>query len=158
VEACIRTAIARLLSMLCILAVFLPSFFMAGAARQLFVPLSLAVAFAMIASYLLSSSLVPVFSTWLMREAHRGEEREGLFGRLRSFYRAYLGIVLRVRWPLAIGYLAASIAFLYLFVPRMGTELFPDANSSLIRIRLRAPTGTRIEETERMVLHALDVI
>ena len=66
--------------MFCILAVFVPSFFMVGVGRQLFVPLSLAVAFSMIASYLLSSSLVPVFSTWLMREAHRGEEREGLFG------------------------------------------------------------------------------
>src|SRR5262249_30770494 len=60
VEACSRTAIARLISMLCLLAVFVPSFFMAGVARQLFVPLSLAVAFAMIASYLLSSTLVPV--------------------------------------------------------------------------------------------------
>ena len=80
VEACSRTAMARLLSMFCILAVFVPSFFMIGVGRQLFVPLSLAVAFSMIASYLLSSSLVPVFSTWLMREAHRGEEREGFFG------------------------------------------------------------------------------
>lgn len=158
VEACSRTAQARFLSMLCILAVFVPSFFMAGVARQLFVPLSLAVAFAMIASYLLSSSLVPVFSTWLMREAHRGEEGEGLFGRLRSFYRSYLGVVLRLRWPLVIGYLAVSIGFLYFFVPRLGSELFPDSNSSLIRIRLKAPAGTRVEETERMVLRALDVI
>jgi hypothetical protein len=90
VEACSRTAMARLLSMFCILAVFVPSFFMIGVGRQLFVPLSLAVAFSMIASYLLSSSLVPVFSTWLMREAHRGEEREGFFGHLRSFYERYL--------------------------------------------------------------------
>src|SRR5262249_20810543 len=132
--------------------------FMAGVARQLFVPLSLAVAFAMIASYLLSSSLVPVFSTWLMRETHRGEEREGLFGRLRSSYRDYLGTVLRFRWPLLIGYMVASIAILYLFVPRLGTELFPEANSPLIRLRLRAAAGTRVEETERIVLRALDVI
>jgi len=69
VEACSRTAMARLLSMFSILAVFVPSFFMVGVGRQLFVPLSLAVAFSMIASYLLSSTLVPVFSTWLMREA-----------------------------------------------------------------------------------------
>jgi multidrug efflux pump subunit AcrB len=158
VEACSRTAIARFLSMLCILAVFLPSFFMTGVARQLFVPLSLAVAFAMIASYLLSSSLVPVFSTWLMREAHRGEEHEGLFGRLRSFYRDYLGVVLRLRWPLVIGYLAVSVAFLYFFVPRLGTEIFPDVNSPLMKIRLKAPSGTRVEETERMVMHALDII
>src|SRR5579863_6927575 len=89
VEACSRTALARLLSMICILAVFVPSFFMIGVARQLFVPLSLAVGFAMIASYLLSSSLVPVFSTWLMRTAHRGEG-----GFLRSLYSRYLQFVL----------------------------------------------------------------
>jgi len=158
VEACSRTAVARLLSMICILAVFVPSFFMVGVSRQLFLPLSLAVAFAMIASYLLSSSLVPVFSTWLMRETNRGEEHEGLFGRLRTFYERYLAVVLRFRWPVALVYLVAAIGFLYLFLPRIGTELFPEANAPLIRLRLRAPAGTRIEETERIVLHALGVI
>jgi multidrug efflux pump subunit AcrB len=158
VEACSRTAIPRLLSMFCILAVFVPSFFMIGVSRQLFVPLSLAVAFSMIASYLLSSSLVPVFSTWLMREAHRGEEREGLFGHIRSFYERYLNGILRFRWPLAALYLVSAAALLWIVVPRMGTELFPDANAPLFRIRLRAPAGTRIEETERIVLHALDII
>ena len=158
VEACSRTALARLLSMFCILAVFVPSFFMVGVSRQLFVPLSLAVAFSMIASYLLSSSLVPVFSTWLMREAHRGEEREGLFGRLRSFYENYLRAVLRFRWPLALVYLVTSLGLLYILIPRMGTELFPDANAPLLRLRLRAPAGTRIEETERIVLRALNII
>ena len=98
--------IARLLSMFCILAVFVPSFFMMGVSRQLFVPLSLAVAFSMIASYLLSSSLVPVFSTWLMREGHRGEEREGLFGQLRRFYERYLRTALAI--PLAAGARAIS--------------------------------------------------
>jgi multidrug efflux pump subunit AcrB len=112
----------------------------------------------MIASYLLSSSLVPVFSTWLMREAHRGEEHEGLFGRLRSFYSRYLNLVLRFRWPLVLGYLASALVILYLLLPRMGTELFPDANAPLLRIRLRAPAGTRIEETERIVLRALNRI
>src|SRR6202790_1217813 len=77
VEACSRTAIARLLSMLCILAVFVPSFFMVGAGRQLFIPLSLAVGFSMITSYILSSTLVPVFSTWLMKETDPGRERAG---------------------------------------------------------------------------------
>ena len=158
VEACSRTAMARLLSMFCVLAVFVPSFFMVGVGRQLFVPLSLAVAFSMIASYLLSSSLVPVFSTWLMREAHRGEEHEGVFGHLRSFYERYLRLVLRFRWPLAIVYVAGAFGLLYLLLPGMGTELFPDANAPLLRLRLRAPAGTRIEETERIVLHALDVI
>jgi multidrug efflux pump subunit AcrB len=158
VEACRRTAMARLLSMFCILAVFVPSFFMIGVGRQLFVPLSLAVAFSMIASYLLSSSLVPVFSTWLMREAHRGEEHEGIFGHLRSFYERYLGVVLRFRWPLVLCYLAGAFAVLWVLLPRMGTELFPESNAPLLRIRLRAPAGTRIEETERIVLRALDLI
>jgi multidrug efflux pump subunit AcrB len=158
VEACSRTAIPRLLSMFCILAVFVPSFFMIGVSRQLFVPLSLAVGFSMIASYLLSSSLVPVFSTWLMREAHRGEENEGVFGRLRSLYERYLSGVLRFRWALGIVYLVTAFGLLYFLIPGIGTELFPDANAAIYRIRLHAPAGTRVEETERTVLRALDVI
>ena len=65
-----QTAVPRLLAMLCVLAVFLPSFFMQGAAQALFVPLSLAVGFAMVSSYLLSSTFVPVLSTWLLRHHH----------------------------------------------------------------------------------------
>jgi multidrug efflux pump subunit AcrB len=152
-EACSRTAIARLLSMFCILAVFVPSFFMVGVGRQLFVPLTLAVGFSMIASYLLSSTLVPVFSTWIMREAHRGE---GSF--LRGIYDHYLRAALKLRWPLALVYLVASAAVLYVVLPGTPTELFPDANAPQLRLRLRAPAGTRIEETERMVLKALDAI
>src|SRR6202050_1879265 len=132
VEACSRTAMARLLSMFCILAVFAPSFFMAGAGQQLFVPLSLAVAFSMVASYLLSSTFVPVFSTWLMRTAHPGESRKGIFGHLRSFYERYVRAVLRFRWPVVIGYLAVAIGLVWELMPRMGTELFPDANAPLL--------------------------
>src|SRR5205823_9550610 len=69
VEACRKTAIPRLLAMLCVLSVFVPSFFMVGVGRQLFIPLSLAVGFAMISSYLLSTTLVPVLATWMMKEA-----------------------------------------------------------------------------------------
>jgi len=93
-----------------------------------------------------------------MREAHRGEEREGLFGILRRSYEGYLRLVLRFRWPLVLAYLAASIGLVYVLLPGMGTEIFPDANAPLMRIRLRAPTGSRLEETERIVLRALDVI
>jgi multidrug efflux pump subunit AcrB len=144
--------------MLCILAVFVPSFFMVGVGRQLFVPLSLAVGLSMIASYLLSSSLVPVFSTWLMRESSGDEAHEGIFGRIRSGYDRYLGSTLRARWLLVGGYLAASAAVLALLLPSIGTEIFPDVDSRLLRLRLRAPTGTRVEETERIALRALDAI
>ncbi len=156
VNAASKTNMARLLSMLCILAVFVPSFFMIGVSRQLFVPLSLAVAFAMIASYLLSSSLVPVFSAWLMRPVrHEAPARDG---HLRRFYNSYVGIFLRLRWPAAIVYLGVSFGIVALLLPRMGTEIFPDSRAPLLRLRLRAPAGTRVEETERIVLRALDVI
>src|SRR6185436_11994227 len=71
-DATVETATPRLLAMLCVLAVFVPSFFMAGAAKALFVPLSLAVGFSMVASYLLSSSLVPILSVWMLRR-HGGK-------------------------------------------------------------------------------------
>jgi multidrug efflux pump subunit AcrB len=93
-----------------------------------------------------------------MREGHRGEEREGLFGHLRAFYLRYLGGILRFRWPLVLLYLASSAALLVILIPKMGTEIFPDVDAPMLRIRLRAPAGTRVEESERQVLRALDVI
>lgn len=157
-EACKKTVIARLLSMLCVLAVFVPSFFMTGVGRQLFVPLSLAVGFAMVASYFLSSSLVPVFATWFMAETHRGEETEGRFGQLRNWYGGYLDRVLKRRHPMIIGYFALTSVILILIAPRLGTEIFPDANGPVLRMRLKAPVGTRIEQSEPKVIQALDII
>jgi len=151
VDACHRTAIARLLSMACSLAVFLPSFFMAGVARQLFVPLSIAVAFSMIASYILSSTLVPVFSIWLAKPKAHSESGPGLYHR-------YVGAALKLRYPVALLFLASCFLLLYFLAPSLPTEIFPESTAGLIRLRLRAPAGTRIEETERTVLHALDVL
>ncbi len=158
VEATRLTVLPRFLSMLCILAVFLPSFFLAGVGRQLFVPLSLAVAFAMIASFLLSSSLVPVLSSWMMKEKSREEESRGVFSRIHSGYVRYVRAVLRFRWPLCLAYLIVSVLFVWLALPRMGTEIFPDVKAPLLQIRLRAPAGTRIEQTELLTLRANDVI
>jgi len=157
-EACKRTVIARLLSMLCVLAVFVPSFFMSGVGRQLFVPLSLAVGFAMIASYFLSSSLVPVFSTWFMSETRQREEEQGRFGRFHRWYEGYVDRVLERRRAVIIGYFAITALILILVAPRLGTEIFPDANGPVLRMRVKAPVGTRIEETEPKVLQALDLI
>ena len=155
VDACRKTAIPRLLAMMCVLSVFVPSFFMVGVGRQLFVPLSLAVGFAMISSYLLSSTLVPVLSTWAIRSQH-GEER--LFDKLRGAYGWYLQQVLRFRWPLVGGYVAGAAALLYVLYPRVGTEIFPTVETPQFQLRMRAPTGTRVERTEVMTLKAMDVI
>jgi multidrug efflux pump subunit AcrB len=154
VEASRKTAVPRLLSMLCVLAVFVPSFFMAGVARQLFVPLSLAVGFAMVSSYLLSGTLVPVLSTWVLRRGRGG----GSDGWLRSLYTAYLRLVLRFRWPLAGAYVVITGLSLVLLYPRIGTEIFPAADATQFQIRLRAPIGTRVERTEVVTLQALDIV
>ncbi|MEZ5403235.1 MAG: efflux RND transporter permease subunit [Bryobacteraceae bacterium] len=153
-DACHKTALPRLLSMLSILAVFVPSFFMAGVARQLFVPLALAVAFAMISSYVLSSTLVPVLSVWLMKQGHGEAEQAGL----RRWYGQYLDAVTGLRWIVAAAYFAGAVAILLLVLPSIGTEFFPRVDSGQFQIRLRAPTGTRIEKTELIALDALAAI
>jgi multidrug efflux pump subunit AcrB len=158
-DACQKTAIPRLLSMLCILAVFVPSFLMTGAGRQLFVPLALAVGFAMISSYLLSSTLVPVMSTWIMRNGTAAEERSGLTGLMLRLYGGYLKIAVSLRWPLAAVYLIVCGGAIYYLYPRMGLEIFPSTNANYqFQVRMRAPTGTRIERTELAALKALHLI
>jgi multidrug efflux pump subunit AcrB len=156
VDACRKTAIPRLLSMLCVLSVFMPSLFMTGVGRQLFVPLSLAVGFAMVSSYVLSSTLVPVLSTWMIQPKHSA--REGFLDRLRSGYLRYLNFILRFRWILAGAYLLVAGILIYLLFPRIGTEIFPAVQARQLQLRLRAPTGTRIERTEVIALKAIDVV
>ncbi|HEX3702079.1 MAG TPA: efflux RND transporter permease subunit, partial [Vicinamibacterales bacterium] len=156
IEASRKTAVPRLLAMLSVLAVFIPSFFMTGVGRQLFVPLSLAVGFAMLASYVLSSTLVPVLSTWMLQSGHADEP--GFFDRLRSEYRRRLEATLRFRWMLLGGYLVSAFAMIAILFPRIGTEIFPKVETHQIQLRLRAPTGTRIERTEVIAMQATDLI
>jgi multidrug efflux pump subunit AcrB len=149
------TAVPRLLAMLCILAVFTPALFMTGSARGLFLPLSLAVGFAMIASYILSSTLVPVLSVWLLRNKHYApeavEDRPGPYGRL-------VAAITWSRWLVVPLYLAGAGATLVLFGPRLGLDIFPRVDAGQFQFRLRAPTGTRIEQTEEMTQEALRFI
>lgn len=156
-----QTAVPRLLAMLCILAVFVPSFFMQGAARNLFVPLSLAVGFAMIASYLLSSTFVPVLSVWLLRRtgAHgatvTGDEHDlpGSGG-----YAALLRPIVAARWLVVPLYLAGSIAGIFAVGSRLGWEIFPTAGVDEFRLRIRAPDGTHFDTTEQYALGVLDAV
>jgi multidrug efflux pump subunit AcrB len=157
-EACRQTVIPRALSMFCVLAVFVPSFFMTGLGKQLFVPLSLAVGFAMIFSYLLSNTFVPVCSVWMMKAAHRDETKEGVFEKLRVLYLDVLDRVLGKRKLVTIGYLAVTLLILIGGGSILGTEIFPDPNGPVLRLRLKAPTGTRIEQTEPIVTQAMDLI
>ncbi|MEX0675590.1 MAG: efflux RND transporter permease subunit [Pirellulales bacterium] len=152
----LQTAVPRLLAMLCILAVFLPSLFMQGAARELFVPLSLAVGFSMLASYILSSTFVPVMSTYLLRHAHARESK--LVGRLRGGFRGALARLVAYRLALVPGYLLVCAAILLVIGTRLGREIFPPVDAGEFRLRLRAPDGTHFERTEKYALDVLKVI
>lgn len=158
-----QTALPRLLAMLCILAVFVPSFFMEGAARGLFVPVSLAVGFSMIASYLLSSTFVPVIATWLLR-GHASRDGElsnsgnAAFETARSRYAAWLSRLVGLRAAVVPLYLAASVGMILLLATRLGLEIFPASDANEFRLRMRAPDGTHIELTERMTLEALRTV
>jgi len=156
-----QTAVPRLLAMLCILAVFVPSFFMEGAARELFVPLSLAVGFSMIASYILSSTFVPVVSVWLLKEheaAVAGHAHEAAAGHRRFSYPRLVQRVLSARWLVVPGYLTAALLVCAAFGTQLGLEIFPVIDSGEFRIRLRAPDGTHIDRTEKYVLDVIEKV
>ncbi len=152
-----ETITPRLLAMLSILAVFAPSFFMVGVTRSLFIPLALAIGFSMLASYVLSSTLVPILSIWLLKTAPTNR-RQSFFDKAKVRYTTWLPKLLRVRW-LAIGVYALVVLLVMVFVGRtLGSDIFPTVDAGQLRLRLRAPTGTRIERTEQIALHALDTI
>lgn len=163
-----ETAVPRLLAMLCVLAVFLPAFFMEGALRALFMPLALAVGFAMIASYLLSSSFVPVMSVWLLKSVERAAssvEREDttlsrstLHAPRSTLLGSTLQTLVTARWLVVPVYTVAAVALILLAGLPLGTEIFPQVDAGQFQMRLRAPTGTRIERTEELTIQALDVI
>ena len=144
-----QTAVPRLLAMLCVLAVFLPSFFMQGAAQALFVPLSLAVGFAMVASYLLSSTFVPVLSVWLLRHHHH---------RLPTGAAAAIAVRPARATPTAraVGGVVRLALAGRAGLPRrprsrsscwsgetLGLEIFPKVDAGQFQLRMRAPDGTR---------------
>ena len=156
-----QTAVPRLLAMLCLVAVFLPSFFMEGAARALFVPLSLAVGFSMVTSYLLSSTFVPVMSVWLLRHvhvAHAGEPGRFSFDRFRSGYERALRGIMRLRWLMIGGYAVAAGLVIWSVGGRLGMDIFPLVDTGQFQLRLRAAAGTRLEITEELAKQALEVI
>ena len=155
-EASKEVQVPRLLAMLCILAVFVPSFFMTGVSRALFVPLALAVGLAMGASYLLSSSLVPVLSTWTLREhAPEAENDASLLKRLRERLDKTLHRLVGIRWLALSAYAVVALLALVLLGPYLGREVFPRVSSGQLLLRFRAPIGTRVETTERLTLDVL---
>ena len=158
-DASAEVVVPRLLAMLSVVAVFVPSFFMTGVSRSLFVPLSLAVGFAMIASYLLSSSLVPVLGVWMLGRSHaHASGGTDWVDRLRTRLGTLLTRLAPGRLAVVGGYLVAAIAVVLLVGPMLGREIFPPSGTSLFQLRFRAPAGTKFEVTEQLGRAVLDEI
>jgi len=157
-----EVVVPRLMAMLSVVAVFVPSFFMTGVSRSLFVPLSLAVGFSMIASFVLSSSLVPVLSVWFLG-TRRGvtpatEHRSDRVDRLRLRLGRVLQGLAPARWLLVAVYAAVTVTVVALVGLSLGREIFPAGGVSQFQLRFRAPAGTKFESTERMATDVLDEI
>ncbi|WP_079436756.1 efflux RND transporter permease subunit [Zoogloea sp. LCSB751] len=155
-------AVPALVSTLCICIVFVPMFFLTGVARFLFVPLAEAVIFAMIASYILSRTLVPTLALLFMKNQQHGADAGGHsllqrlyrrfdagFERLRGSYIVLLSALLPRRRSVIAIFLGGCVlsSGLYFF---LGRDFFPAVDAGVIRLHFRAPTGTRVEETARI--------
>ncbi len=146
--------------------VFVPMFLLTGVARYLFVPLAEAVVFAMLASYLLSRTLVPTMSKLLLTGHEHDVARHSLasrnpfvrwqvrfekgFERLRHGYRGLLEGCLHHRRTFVIVFFAGCLGSIAVIVPWLGQDFFPSSDNGTFSLHLRAPTGTRIEETARL--------
>jgi multidrug efflux pump subunit AcrB len=163
-------ALPAFVSTLCICIVFVPMFFLAGVARYLFIPLAEAVVFAMLASYVISRTLVPTLVMWFYRNVElHGEHKtddsktpafvlpfvklqrgfENGFDRFRNGYRALLASCFEHRKPFALIFLGFCIAS-WLLMQVLGKDFFPSVDGGQFLLHIRARTGTRIEETERL--------
>jgi len=169
-----QIAVPAFVSTLCICIVFVPVLFLSGAAKYLFTPLAMAVVFAMLASYLLSRTLVPTMVKYLLRSEvyiyQRGEEEVGRgaiwrvhyafnrrFLRMRESYRTALAWCLAHRRSVVLmfaGFVVGSFSLIFW----IGEDFFPYTDSGQMRLHVRAPEGTRIEETERLFAQIEDQV
>jgi len=148
-DACREIALPKLLILLCILAVFVPAFFMTGVPGSMFLPLSLAVGLAMIASFLLSQTLVPVFANWMMKERESPkDDQPNRFERFKRSYASKIGGWIAFKAFVAPAFVVVSILLVVFCFFTIGTEVFPKSDMGQAQVRLRLPTGTRLERTE----------
>jgi multidrug efflux pump subunit AcrB len=159
-----QIATPAFVSTLSICIVFAPMFLLSGVARYLFVPLAEAVVLAMLASYLLSRTIVPTMAKYLLR----GEKKESAdfvsrnpfvrfqrrfeeaFAKFRGSYRSLLELCLHHRRAFLIAFFATCLGSLAILIPWLGRDFFPNVDSGTLKLHMRAPTGMRIEETANL--------
>jgi multidrug efflux pump subunit AcrB len=169
-----QIAVPALVSTLSICIVFVPMFFLSGVARYLFAPLAEAVVFAMLASYLLSRTLVPTMARFLLVAQTGQENQAGAraprnpfvrmqrkfemgFERFRENYRGLLASAIRHRKAVVFCFFPACILS-FALLPFVGQDFFPTVDSGEFKLHLRTPTGTRIEETADLCSRVEDEI
>jgi multidrug efflux pump subunit AcrB len=165
IEAANQIVVPTFVSTLCICIVWLPLFQLSGVAGYLFLPLAEAIVFAMIASFILSRTLVPTLAAYLLRaqvaSRKAGSEPKGRFGRFqagfergfdrfRERYKELLGTVVARRGRFIGGFMAAAVASMVLLIPWLGRDFFPGIKSGEIDMHFRAPIGLRLEEAGKV--------
>ncbi|MFL5787772.1 MAG: efflux RND transporter permease subunit [Flavisolibacter sp.] len=156
-DACQEIAVPKLLILFSILAVFVPALFMSGVPRSMFMPLSLAVAFAMIASFLLSQTLVPILSNWFIKTSHT-YKRDNKQASIQQKLNRSIEKFQKRSWLLIPVVLIILLLLAFVGYRGAGTEIFPKLDEGQLQVRLRMPTGTRIERTEDATKKMLDLI
>ncbi|MDO3644220.1 efflux RND transporter permease subunit [Mucilaginibacter sp. L3T2-6] len=187
-DACKEIAFPKLLILFCILAVFAPAFTMGGIPGALFLPLSLAIGFSMIVSYLLAQTFVPIMANWIMKNEHEDKshadgfalEDEGepweqkelairvatkgnghkltRFDKFRLKYLNFIDRMMPKRRLIVAGYVITAFALAFLLFNLIGHDVLPKVNSGAFQVRLRGADGTRLERTEASTLKALKIL
>lgn len=187
-DACKEIAFPKLLILFCILAVFAPAFTMGGIPGALFLPLSLAIGFSMIVSYLLAQTFVPIMANWIMKNDHEDKSHADGFAlddegepweqkelaiknatkgnghkltRFDKFRLKYLNFIDRMmpnRKLIVTSYVVAAFALAFLLFNLIGHDVLPKVNSGAFQVRLRGADGTRLERTEATTLKALKIL
>ena len=155
-----QIAVPTFVSTLSICVVFVPVFFLTGAAGSLFAPLAMAVIFAMMASYIISRTLVPTLVRFAMESEHGKPQPAWLerittgfehrFEAFKARYATMLEGALANRRSVTLGF-ASLVVFSALLIPVIGQDFFPVVDAGQIRLHMRAPAGTRLEQTEQIV-------
>ena len=160
-DSAMQIATPAFVSTLSICIVFAPMFLLSGVARYLFLPLAEAVVFAMLASYVLSRTIVPTMAKYLLRGQKSGEDAaasrnifvrlqkkfESGFEAFRNAYRGMLERCLQHRLAFLLAFFAACLGSLAVIVPWLGQDFFPSVDAGSFKLHLRGPTGMRIEDT-----------
>lgn len=169
-----QIAVPAFVSTLSICIVFVPMFFLGGVARYLFVPLAEAVVFAMMASYLLSRTIVPTMAKYLLKPhtpedaVHAGRSRnpflrfqqtfEHYFEKLRNWYHGVLQLCLERRGLFLFSIVAFWVLSIVILYPWLGQDFFPSIDGGQFKLHVRAHTGTRIEDTAKLCDQIEEVI